>query len=138
MIDLKSTLENARTIAVVGCSNRPSRTSYTIAEYLQGAGYRIIPVNPTINEVFGERSYPNLQSIPEEIIVDIVDIFRRPDHTAGVVKETVEYAEATGMSPTIWTQLDVSSPEAERLAQEAGLPYVRNRCIFIEHRRLFG
>ncbi len=136
MPDLKTTLANARTIAVVGCSDRPSRTSYAIARYLQEAGYRIIPINPNISTCHGEPAFPDLQSLPDDVRVDIVDIFRNPAYTAEMVESAVAYAEATGTQPTVWTQIGVSTSEAQRLAEDAGLPYVKNRCIMVEHRRM--
>ena len=135
MPDMKATLADARTIAVVGCSDRPSRTSYAIARYLQEVGYRIIPVNPNITTCHGEQAYPNLESLPDDVQIDIVDIFRNPAYIAEMVQMTVNYAEATGTKPTVWTQLGVSTNEAQRLAEEAGLPYVKDRCIMVEHRR---
>ena len=136
MPDPKQTLETAQTIAVVGCSDRPSRTSYAIARYLQAAGYRMIPVNPNGEEILGERCYPDVQSIPSDVRLDIVNIFRDSAHTAAMVADVQARAEATGEQPTVWTQLGVSSQEAKRVAEEAGLPYVENRCIMVEHRRL--
>lgn len=136
MPDLKALLSDTQTIAVVGCSSDPSRTSYAIARYLISSGYRMIPVNPNCDECLGETAYPDLQSIPNDVQVDIVNIFRNPQYTAEMVKMAVEYAEATNTQPVIWTQIGVSSPEAEALAEEADLPYVKNRCIMVEHRRV--
>ncbi len=136
--DLQSVLETAETIAVVGCSATPTRTSHKIARYLQARGYRIVPINPNYDEVLGETCYPELPSVPTDVTIDIVDIFRRPEHTADMVRSAIERVEQTGERPVIWTQLGVSSSEAEELAAEAGLPYVRNRCIKIEHDRLFA
>ena len=136
--DLQSVLETAETIAVVGCSATPTRTSHKIARYLQARGYRIVPINPNYDEVLGETCYPELPSVPTDVTIDIVDIFRRPEHTADMVRSAIEQVEQTGERPVIWTQLGVSSSEAEELAAEAGLPYVRNRCIKIEHDRLFA
>ncbi len=135
MPDLKATLADARTIAVVGCSDRPSRTSYAIARYLQEVGYRIIPVNPNITTGHGEVAYPTLESLPDDVKIDIVNIFRNPAYTAEMVQMAVDYAEASGTKPTVWTQLGVSTNEAQRLAEEAGLPYVKDRCIMVEHQR---
>jgi hypothetical protein len=136
--DLRTVLETAETIAVVGCSAKATRTSHKIARYLQDRGYRIVPVNPNYDEVLGETCYPDLPNVPADIEIDIVDIFRRPEHTADMVHSAIERVEATGERPVIWTQLGVSSSEAEELAAEAGLPYVRNRCIKIEYDRLFA
>ena len=118
--DLPSVLESAQTIAVVGCSARPTRTSHKIARYMQGRGYRIVPVNPNYDEVLGEPCYPDLPSVPADVSIDIVDIFRAPRHTAEMVRTAIERVEQTetvaGERPVVWTQLGVSSPEAEELA----------------------
>ena len=138
LVDLKHTLESARTIAIMGCSADPSRTSYRIADYLQQAGYRIIPVNPNYEEVLGERCYPDLHAVPADIHIDIVNIFRRARFTAEMVQQAIDRAEETGERPTIWTQLAVHSPLAENLAEAAGFPYVKNRCIMVAHRQMAG
>jgi predicted CoA-binding protein len=136
--DLRTVLDDADTIAVVGCSATPTRTSHKIARYLQERGYRIVPVNPNYDEVLGEPCYPDLPSVPADVEIDIVDIFRAPKHTADMVRTTIERVEETGRRPVLWTQLGVSTPEAKELAKEAGLPYVRNRCVKIEYDRLFA
>jgi len=119
----------ARTIAVVGLSNRRYRPSHGVAEYLQRAGYRIIPVNPNVSEVLGEKCYATLDAVPEPI--DIVDIFRRSDH----VPEIVEAAIRKG-AKTIWMQEGVVNEDAARRAESAGLTVVMDRCILKDHRRL--
>lgn len=131
--NLTTVLQDADTIAVVGCSARPSRTSHQIAAYLQRHGYRIVPVNPNHDEILGEPCVPSLQDVPDDVTVDLVNIFRRPEHTAAMVRDAARYAETTGTTPVVWTQLGVSSPEAQQVAADAGLPYVRNRCIKVEH-----
>lgn len=136
--DLRTVLEDAETIAVVGCSADSTRTSHKIARYMQDRGYRIVPVNPNYDEVLDEPCYPDLPSVPADVEIDVVDIFRAPEHTADMVRTAIERAEQTGQQPVIWTQLGVSSPEAEALAAEAGLPYVRNRCVKIEYDRLLA
>lgn len=134
--ELQSILESAETIAVVGCSDRPDRTSYAISRYLESVGYHVIPVNPNYSTCAGNECYPDLLSIPEDVRIDIVDIFRNPRYTADMVRIAIERAEKTGEEPVIWTQIGVSSKEAEHLAIEAGLPYVKNRCTMVEHSRL--
>jgi predicted CoA-binding protein len=119
----------ARTIAVVGLSGRRYRPSHGVAEYLQRVGYRIIPVNPNIIEVLGEKSYASLDAVPEP--VDIVDIFRRSEH----VPEIVEAAIRKG-AKTIWMQEGVVHEDAARRAESAGLAVIMDRCILKEHRRL--
>ncbi|MFB6278643.1 MAG: CoA-binding protein [Salinibacter sp.] len=136
--DFRTLLDDADTIAVVGCSATPTRTSYKIARYLQERGYRIVPVNPNYDEVLGETCYPDLPSVPADVEIDIVDIFRAPKHTAEMVRTAIERMEETGRQPVLWTQLGVSTSEAKALAGDAGLPYVRNRCVKIEYDRLLG
>ena len=136
--DFRTVLGTAETIAVVGCSATPTRTSHKIARYLQERGYRIVPVNPNYDAVLGETCYPDLPSVPADVEIDIVDIFRAPKHTADMVRSAIERVKQTGQRPVIWTQLGVSSSEAEELAAEADLPYVRNRCVKIEYDRLLA
>lgn len=136
MTDLTTILEAARTIAVVGCSPRPTHTSHRIARYLQDVGYTMIPVNPYHDELLGVPCYPDVQHIPEDVTIDIVNIFRQPRFTAEMVRNVLERIETTGEQPVIWTQVGVSSQEAEDLATQAGLTYVRNRCILVEHSRV--
>jgi uncharacterized protein len=122
-------LRSARTIAVVGVSSKRFRPSYGVTEYMQRAGYRIIPVNPQEAEVLGEKSYPDLDSIPGP--VDIVDIFRRSEF----VPEIVDAAIRKG-AKMIWMQEGVVHEEAARRAEAAGLAVVMDHCILKEHRRL--
>jgi predicted CoA-binding protein len=122
-------LQQSRTIAVVGLSSKRFRPSYGVTEYMQRAGYRIIPVNPEESEVLGEKSYPDLDSVPDEI--DVVDIFRRSEF----VPEVVEAAIRKG-AKAIWMQEGVIHEEAARRAVGAGLDVVMDRCILKEHRRL--
>ena len=135
-MEIKLLLENARTIAVVGCSPRSTRASHKIARYLQEQGYRVVPVNPYHKELLGEPCYPDLQSVPEDVEIDIVDIFRRPEFTHGVVLDAIERATQTGRKPVIWTQIGVHSQQAQLAAEEAGLGYVANRCVLVEHQRV--
>lgn len=110
-------LRNSKTIAVVGLSDNPERASYGVAKYLQAQGYRIIPVNPMVSEVLGERSYPDLKSVPEPI--DMVDIFRRSELVPPVVDEAIEVGVRY-----IWMQDGVIHPEAAARAEAAGIPVV--------------
>ncbi len=128
-IQIKKLLEKARTIAVVGCSPKPDRDSHRVAAYLQNAGYRVIPVNPVADEILGEKVYPDLASIPREIEIDIVDVFRRPDHIPAVVDAVLERGAGA-----LWLQLGCGHEESERRAAEAGLDVVSDKCIKIEHR----
>jgi predicted CoA-binding protein len=129
MTHIADILKNARTIAVVGLSPKRYRPSYGVTEYMQKAGYRIIPVNPLETELLGERCYPDLDSVPGPI--DIVDIFRRSEF----VPEIVEAAIRKG-AKVIWMQEGVIHEDAARRATAAGLQVVMDRCILKEHRRL--
>jgi predicted CoA-binding protein len=122
-------LRKSRTIAVVGLSSKKFRPSHGVAEYMQQAGYRIIPVNPHESEVLGERAYARLEDIPEHI--DIVDIFRRSE----AVPPLVESAIRIGAS-AVWMQEGVVHDQAAEKAREAGLVVVMDRCILKEHMRL--
>jgi predicted CoA-binding protein len=113
-------------VAVVGLSGDPYRASYGVAAYLKAAGYDVIPVNPNEAEVMGLKSYPSLRSVPGPI--DIVDVFRRPEHCPEVVRDAV----AVG-AKGVWLQSGVISEEAERLAREAGIDFVQDRCLKVEH-----
>lgn len=115
-------------IAVVGLSSNRFRPSNEVAEYMQRAGYRIIPVNPLEREVLGEKAYARLEDIPEP--VDCVNIFRRPE----AVPEIVDSAIAIG-AKAVWMQLDITHEEAAAKARNAGLLVVEDRCLLIEHRR---
>ncbi|MDE3157361.1 MAG: CoA-binding protein [Acidobacteriota bacterium] len=129
MKSISEILHSARTIAVVGLSNKRFRPSYGVSEYLKRVGYRVIPVNPLEDEVLGEKSYPDLDSVP--VPVDVVDIFRRSEF----VPEIVEAAIRNG-AKAIWMQEGVIHEQAARRAEAAGLTVVMDHCILKEHRRL--
>ncbi len=128
---LRRILKDHRTIAVVGLSADWYRPSYFAAKYMQEHGYRIIPVNPKYDEILGEKCWPDLESIPEK--VDIVDVFRKPQDCVGVAQDAV----AIG-AKVLWLQLGVVNDEAARIAEAGGLEVVMDRCVKIEHARLFG
>ncbi len=117
-----------KNIAVVGLSSRPERPSYGVAAYMQRHGYNIIPVNPTETEVLGQKCYPSLADIPADIEVDIVDVFRKADQTPPVVDEAI----ARG-AKAVWLQLGIANEAARQKSEAAGLLYVEDRCIKIEH-----
>jgi predicted CoA-binding protein len=121
-------LQSAHTVAVVGLSSKRHRPSFGVAEYMQRAGYRIIPVNPNETEVLGEKSYPNLSSVPEHI--DLVDIFRRSEFVPEIVEEAIRVNAGA-----VWMQERVIHEAAAARARAAGLPVVMDRCILKEHRR---
>lgn len=123
-------LKSARTIAVVGLSSKPHRPSHGVAEYLQSAGYRIVPVNPNEREVLGEKSYARLEDVPGR--VDVVDIFRRSE----LVPEVVESAIHIG-AKAVWMQEGVIHSLAAERARQAGLIVVMNACMLKEHMKRF-
>ncbi len=127
--EIRDILQSARTIAVVGLSDKPDRPSHGVAAYLQAHGYRIIPINPAVREVLGEKAYARLQDVPEPI--DVVDIFRRPEH----VPEIVDAAIAVG-AKVVWLQDGVVHEAAAAKARAAGLRVVMDKCMLREHRRL--
>lgn len=135
-MNVSDLLESARTIAVVGCSPIPSHTSHYIAKYLIRAGYDVIPVNPYHAELLGRKCYPDVSSIPHDVEIDIVNVFRRSHFTADTVRDVARRAEQTGKRPVIWTQIGVHAPEAQALAEASDLPYVANRCIMVDHGRV--
>jgi len=124
-------LRAARTIAVVGLSGKRFRPSYGVTEYMQRAGYHIIPVNPYETQILGERCYPSLDSIPPEMEIDIVDIFRRSEFVPDIVEAAIRKR-----AKAIWMQEGVAHEPAARRATEAGLLVLMDRCILKDHRRL--
>lgn len=128
---LRQVLQNHRTIAVVGLSADWFRPSYFAAKYMKEHGYRIIPVNPKYTEILGETCYPSLIDIPH--CVDIVDVFRKPADTPAIAQEAVNIS-----AKVFWLQLGVMNEDAQTIAQNAGLTVVVDRCVKIEHARLFG
>lgn len=129
--DIRAVLTGTRTWAVVGCSADPSRDSHRIAGLLQRNGYRVVPVNPAVDEVLGERCYPSLSDIPSEEGIEVVDLFRRRDAVAPHVEEAI----AIGAS-AVWMQLGVIDESAAERARAAGLRVVVDRCPAIELPRL--
>ena len=119
-------LEQTRTVAVVGLSPSPMRPSHAVARYLQRVGYRIVPVNPTIGEVLGERAYASLRAVPDAI--DLVDVFRRAEHVPAIVEEAI----AVG-ARAIWLQDGVVHETAAQRARSAGLAVVMDDCIMRRH-----
>jgi len=124
---VRELLSQARTIAVVGLSSNPMRPSFGVSQYMQGKGYRIIPVNPNESSVLGEKAYGSLSEIPEKI--DIVDVFRRPEFVSEIVDEVIRLK-----IPALWLQEGVVHEAAARKAREAGIRVVMDRCILKEHR----
>jgi predicted CoA-binding protein len=121
-------LKKYKTIAVVGLSSNPMRPSFGVTEYMQGEGYRIIPVNPNETEVLGEKSYARLEDVPEKI--EIVNVFRRTEEVPPVVESAIRVGVKV-----VWMQLGIENEEAAAKARAAGLVVVEDACILVEHRR---
>ncbi len=128
---LRRILKQSHTVAVVGLSANWYRPSFFAAKYMQEHGYRVIPVNPSYPEILGEKCYPSLKDIPEKI--DIVDCFRKSEDIEPIAKQAIEIG-----AKVLWMQLGVMNEKAAKLAREAGLEVVQDRCVKIEHGRLFG
>ena len=128
---IRSILSATKTIAIVGLSPKSERPSYFVGSYLKSEGYRVIPVNPRASEILGEKSYPDLLSIPDP--VDVVDVFRQPEECVDIARQAVQIG-----AKALWLQLRIVNFEAARIASEAGLKVVMDRCMKIEHGRYSG
>ena len=125
-------LQQAKTVAVVGLSDTPARPSYGVAAYLQTRGYRIVPVNPSLREVLGEKAYPSLLEVPAEVKIDIVDVFRRSEYLPEIVAQAIQRKVAA-----VWMQEGVIHEQAAETARQAGILVVMDRCILKEHQKRF-
>ncbi len=128
---IRALLTQVHTVAVVGLSPQPARPSFNVAKALQGFGYRIIPVRPMVDEVLGEKAYPDLESLPE--LPDIVDVFRASEH----VPEIVDSCIKLGIK-NLWLQDGVIHEEAALRAQQAGITVIMDRCMYRDHAQLLG
>jgi predicted CoA-binding protein len=129
--DIQRVLHNAKTIAIVGLSNNPLRASYFVGYYMKRHGYRVIPVNPRESEILGETSYPSLRDVPSP--VDVVNVFRAPSALPGIAEDAVAIKAST-----LWCQFGVINEEGARIAADAGLTVVMDRCLKVEHARYVG
>jgi predicted CoA-binding protein len=131
--ELRALLGDARVIAVVGLSSKPDRPSNSVAAFLQRHGFRVVPVNPNETEVLGERAYATLLDVPDDLHVDVVDVFRRAEETPEVARQAVAIGAGA-----LWLQEDIVNEEAFRIASEGGLDVVMGVCIRHEYGRLEG
>jgi predicted CoA-binding protein len=131
-------LEKSKTIAVVGLSKEPEKESNKVTVYLQQHGYRIIPVNPFVEQVLGEKSYKSLLEIPMEIqkTIDIINIFRKAADVPSIVEQVIQLKNQLGRSFVVWMQLGIINEQAAELAKRNGLIVVMDKCLMIEHQRL--
>lgn len=128
---IKRILRESKTIAVIGLSDKPERYSYRVSSYMKSQGYKVIPVNPNISRWQGEKSYPDLKSVPGPI--DVVDIFRRSEFVPGIVDEAI-----SARAKAVWMQVGVVNENAAEKAENAGLLVVMNRCMHVEHMKFMG
>jgi uncharacterized protein len=131
---LREILKNAKTIAVIGLSSSTFRPSHDVATYLQSMGYRIVPINPNEANILGERCYPTLDAVPKDIVVDLVDVFRRSEEVMPHAEEAIR----RGTVKCLWLQDGVVNFEAARKAHEAGLKVVMDDCTLRRYRQLLG
>jgi predicted CoA-binding protein len=129
MSEVREVLEKYSVVAVVGISTNPAKASHRIPRILKDAGFKIIPVNPTGDEVLGQKTYPTLAAIPHQ--VDVVDVFRPSDEAADIARQAVEIG-----AKALWLQIGITSDEARAIAEDAGLDFVENRCMGSEARAL--
>lgn len=132
--EIKAIFEETKTIAIVGLSPDKEKASYRVAQYLQNAGFKIVPIYPKEDEILGEKVYRSLSEIPFDI--DMVDIFRKPDAIAKIVDESIALKNQKNIK-TVWFQLGLTNNEAAQKAKEAGFNVVQNKCTKIEHKALF-
>ena len=130
--NIRSILENSTTIAVYGMSRDAWKPAHTVPGYMLNQGYIVIPVNPYADRIFGRKSYPDLKSVPDHI--DLLNVFRPSGKVLPVVEEAVERRRERGDIHAIWLQLGIVNEEARALAQDAGILFVQNRCIYVDHK----
>ena len=138
MVSIEEILKKFKVITIVGLSKNPSKDSYQVATYMKNEGFTIIPVNPSTSEILGERCYPSLTEMPEELQrrVEIVNIFRPSKQVSPIVDEVIKMRKRGGSPNVVWTQLGIVDFEAAARAESMGLAVVMDRCILIEHQRI--
>lgn len=137
---LKQILTKYKTIAVVGLSRDPSKDSYRVAEYLKEKGFHIVPINPFVEKILGEKSYRSLIDMPAEVqkTLEVVDVFRPSQDVPFIVEQAVQLKKVHGRPYVVWMQLGIVNEQAAETARTAGLTVVMDKCIMREHRRLIG
>jgi hypothetical protein len=135
---IKEIIKKYKVIAVVGLSKELGKDSHRVSAYLQMQGYRIIPVNPFVDEVLGEKSYPSLLNIPPELAktIEVVDIFRRAEDVPPIIEQAIKMKALLGRPFVVWMQLGIVNEQAAEAARRAGLVVVMDKCLMVEHHRL--
>ena len=137
-MEIKQILSKYKNIAVVGLSKNPEKDSYIVAEYLKNKGYKIIPVNPTAQEILGEKCYKSLKDLPENLkkSLEIVDIFRPSQDVEPIVEQAIQLKKEFGKPYVVWMQLGIVNLEVAKKAEEAGMVVIMDKCIMREHKKL--
>lgn len=133
-------LKKYKTVAIVGLSRDPSKTSYEVAEYLKEQGYNIIPINPFTDKILGKKSYGSLLEMPAKVqkAVEIVDIFRPAEDVISIVEQAVELRKLHGVLRVVWMQLGIMNETAAEMARKAGMVVIMNRCMMKEHKQMIA
>ena len=131
-----SSILDGETVAVVGCSTPPGKAAHDVPAYLQRHGYEVVPINPFADEILGETAYDSLADVPASVGIDTVDVFRPSEETGDIVDAAIERHETVGDGSAVWLQLGIENGDADGRAVEAGLEFVQDRCIKVEHGRL--
>lgn len=128
--------KRAKTIAVVGFSRSSEKPARKVPKFLKSKGYRIIPVNPLITHDLGEKAYPSVSAIPDNIRIDVVEIFRPSEDTPEIVEQVAKRKRTVGDVWAVWLQEGIKNPESRRIAEEVRLIYIEDRCMYKEYKRL--
>jgi predicted CoA-binding protein len=136
--NLRKILSEYKTVAVIGLSRDPSKDSHRVAKYLKEQGFHIVPVNPTADEILGEKSYKSLLDMPAEIqkTLEVVDIFRPSGEVLLIIEQVIQLRKCYGLPHVVWMQLGIINEKAAEKAREAGLTVIMDKCIMREHKRL--
>lgn len=133
-------LAKYRIVAIVGLSKDPSKDSYKVAEYLKKHGFQIVPINPSADEILGEKSYKSLLDLPTDVqkSLEIIDVFRPSQEVPTIMEQAIKLRKLHGRPHVVWMQLGITNEEAAQTAIKEGLSVVMNKCMMQEHRRHFG
>jgi uncharacterized protein len=128
-------MKGSRVIAVVGASKNPEKEAHSVPQYLKEHGYRIIPINPTASEILGEKTFPDLLSLPPDLAaqVDVIEVFRPSEELPAVARQVVELSKRHGKRYIFWAQLGLENDEAKKILSDSGIPYVMNACMRVVH-----
>jgi hypothetical protein len=128
-------MKRSKVIAVVGASKNPEKEAHSIPQYLKDNGYRIIPINPTATEIFGEKTFPDLLSLPSDVAtqVEVIEVFRPSDELPDVARQLVELSKRHGKRYVFWAQAGLENDQAKKILSESGIPYVMDACMRVVH-----